>query len=978
MVNHSEIGQTLCPDPYICMNAVDGGAGFFLSDDRVRYVVSGSVNIFIGAFNRTTGQAVGTYLVVAGLDAGSLLFPMPVNLEKDDVEYRLLAIPLPGSELRQSRLSWQELVRQDEQALLGYEEFVTLLLNPFAREMPPVKTRVITRSDLERTRTYLIPLHTDIRPGHGLLWVTLEDGYCILNGDEEQLLLAPGSEFPLSPQMWFHAMDPVAIRCRTTADWLADPDFERCYETVFRQFMRAVLVAVNFRNQRRWRRQRLLVVHERASMRTVITRLRELMQGRTGKAVREEPHGNVMTAARMVIQRAARACGTEVEWSDVSSPDEKVTAPDIKKLLEQNNLYYRTIKLADAWWKEEGVPAIAFRREDGGPVAVFHERGHYRMFDPALGAETPVTAETAAQLDSSAISVYARLPARPLKLRDVLSVAFLRLRSDFRSAFVIGLIGGLVSLVPARITSSLFNTIIPTADYFQLIQVGIILFSAACTGALFEWSRSMLMLRVKTRSNYQLQAAVWGRLLNLPPGFFGNYTAGDLAQRVMGVDAIREMLADYVSQAAMSLLFALPNLGLMLYYSGPLTGIGLLAILIYIGVLMTIGYINYSNQDEAYKLDGELSGFALQAITGIAKIRMSISENRAFVRWADRFAEKIHWESRCIDNMNLLECLGALFPPLMTGIFFWIIGSKWKNTQLNTGDYLAFNAAFTSIAMAFTGFAAIMPSLLASVALYKRLKPVLEAVPEIADQQKSAGEIDGNVELRNVTYRYRPELPPVLNGVTISAQPGEFVAIVGPSGAGKSTIARLLLGFDTPESGGIYYGGMDMAAVNRRDLRKQIGAVLQGGGLLHASIYENIAGASEMSLEAAWEAARLAGCDADIRAMPMGMHTLVFNGAVSGGQRQRLLIARALARNPRVILFDEATSALDNETQAHVSDSLERLNATRVVIAHRLSTIRHADRIYVLDGGRVVQSGTFDELINQPGLFQRLAKRQLL
>ena len=161
-------------------------------------------------------------------------------------------------------------------------------------------------------------------------------------------------------------------------------------------------------------------------------------------------------------------------------------------------------------------------------------------------------------------------------------------------------------------------------------------------------------------------------------------------------------------------------------------------------------------------------------------------------------------------------------------------------------------------------------------------------------------------------------------------------------------------------------------------MRKQIGAVLQGGGLLQASIYDNIAGASGMSHEDAWEAARLAGCDADIRAMPMGMHTLVFNGTVSGGQRQRLLIARALARHPRVVLFDEATSALDNETQAQVSDSLERLNATRIVIAHRLSTIRHADRIYVMEAGRIVQTGTFQELIQQPGPFQRLAKRQMV
>lgn len=973
-MNTAETWRQLCPDSFACADTLAGGAGFFLADDRVRYIESGSVNVFIGCFDPPTGQPLGTHLLVAGLDAGQLLFPMPVNLDKDDRRYRLLAIPLPGTVLRQSRAAWQELVRQDAHAQQGFEQYASQLLTPFAREMPPPRTRVITWSDLDGKRHFQYPAQTDFRPGQGLLWVKLEDGYCVLNGDEEEMLLAPGVEFPLAPQMWLHTLEPVAISCRTTAEWLAAGDFPAACEAVFRQFMRAVLVAVAYRNQRRQWRQRRLLEHEQAAMQSVAARLRRLMQG-----PRERPAPTTaLSASHAVIQRVARACATTVELPPAPADDTGGAAPAITELLEQCNLFYRKITLGPRWWREEGMPAIAFRKEDGQPVAVFHEQGQYHCYDPAAGTEAPLNAETAGHLDPTAISVYARLPARPLQLRDVMALAGLHLKTDFRAAFVIGLIGGLVALAPARVTSTLFNTIIPTADYFQLVQMGLILFGAACTGTLFELSRSLLMLRIKTRANYQLQAAVWGRLLNLPAGFFGEYAAGDLAQRVMGVDAIRAMLADNVSQAAMALIFALPNLGLMLYYSGVLTGVGLLAMLAYVVVLMAIGYANYGNQGEEFRHNGELSGFTLQAITGIAKIRMSISENRAFARWAEMFSERIKWKSRVINNQNLLAVLGALFPPLMTGIFFLVIGSQWKDTRLNTGNYLAFNAAFSSMAVAFTGFASIIPSLLATVALYKRLTPVLAAAPEIADMQKPAGEIDGHVEIRNVTYRYRPELPLVLKGVNLSAQPGEFVAIVGPSGAGKSTIARLLLGLDTPEAGGVYYGGIDLAAVNRREVRKQIGTVLQGGGLLHASIYDNIAGVSGMSLEDAWEAARLAGCDADIRAMPMGMHTLVFNGAVSGGQRQRLLIARALARNPRVILFDEATSALDNEAQALVSDSLDRLNATRVVIAHRLSTIMRADRIYVLEAGQVVQTGTFEELLNQPGLFQRLARRQML
>lgn len=972
MATPSTIWSTLCPDDHVAPETVEGGAGFFLSDDKVRFLESGAINVFVGRFDPSTGLPAGTYRWVAGLEAGQALFPMPMRLDQDNVDHRLVALPLPNSVIRQSRAPWVELVRRDEAARRLYEEFVLRLLSPFAREMPPAMTCVITEADLERTRSFRYPARAGFRPGHGLLWVNLHEGFCVLNGDEEQLLLAPGAEFPLSPRMWLSAMDPASIECRTTAEIAAAPDLPVRHERVFRHYLRAVLVAVSYRNQRRQRRQRLLIQHEQNQMDGVRARFRALLQGHAEAG--PDAASPATSPFHAVIRRVAQACGTRLELPDAPVEAPVEPARFVKQLLEQNHLFHRDIQLSGAWWREEGAPAIAFRKATRAPVALVHRHGATRMWDPTTGIETPLTAASAAQLDPSALSVYARLPARPLGLRDVLSLAFLHLRPDFRRTVLVGLMGGLVALVPARIISTLFDTLIPTADYFQLFQFGVILFSAAFTGALFEWTRSMLMLRIKTRSNFQLQAAIWGRLLHLPAGFFADYSAGDLAQRVMGVDAIRSMLTDNVCQAGLSLIFALPNLGLMLYYSRALAGMGMLAILIYIALLLWLGYVNFGNQGREFQRDGELSGFALQALTGIAKIRMSISENRAYARWASLFADKIRWKTRAIDNHNRLALLGTLFPPLMTGLFFWAIGST---ARLSTGDYLAFTCAFSSLATAFAGFAAILPSFLASVALYQRLRPVLEAAPEIAEAQKPAGDIDGHVEIRNVTYRYRPDLPPVLHGITLRAQPGEFVAIVGPSGAGKSTLARLLLGFDTPESGGIYYGGIDLASVNRRDLRRQIGAVLQGGGLIHATIYDNIAGASGMSLADAWEAARLAGCDADIRAMPMGMHTRVFNGAVSGGQRQRLLIARALARRPRVVLFDEATSALDNETQAHVSDSLERLNATRIVIAHRLSTILHADRIYVLEEGRIVQTGTFQELMRQPGPFQRLAQRQL-
>ena len=973
--------------PHTNVDPVGGGQGFFLSDSRIRRIVSGSVNLFMGGFHKTTGHAMGAFQFIAGLDEGELLFPVAVSVESGDVSYRLLAMPQTGTEIRQSRTSWIHLIREDEEIQDRFDRFMQNLLTPFTLRMPPARTHAIDRSHVKKGASLQFEKGVSFRPGQEILWVELKDGFCLLNGDEEQMLLTPGSTFPMSPRMWFECQDPVSINCRTTARLVDTPDVGGVMASIYRQYLRAVLMAAAFQRHGRQRRQEKLVTYEQNAIEGVGQQLRQLVLDRHAVSDSTKTAASPLLL-HQVIQRIAHVWGMTIALPEPGAHMNPVhSISHATRLLESCNLYHRTVRLHDGWWRQEGIPAIAFRLEDQKPVALFFERGRWMCFNPVDGRKTGVTQSEAQKLQPQAVSVYIPLSGR-ISLKAMLSVALRGLRSDFKAVLLIGMIGGIISMAPALFMSTIFNTVIPAADMFGLFQAGAILASAAVSGAFLVLSRSILMLRIKTRSSFQLQAAVWGRLFNLSSRFFSRYTAGDLANRVMGVDTIREHLADNVTIGCMTLVFAIPNLALMLYFSGSMTIVGLVAILIFISLMCWVGYKNYGNQQQQYQYEGALAGIGLQVLTGIAKIRMAISENRAFIRWAGVLGEKIRWESRSIDNMNVMAVLNALFPPLMTGIFFLIIGSHWRGTTLNVGEYLAFTAAFSSLLVAFTGFAGVLPALLTTGALYKRLKPILEATPEIVGTKEPAGEIDGNVEIRNVTFRYGQDpaddsrdngpASPVLENVSITARPGEFVAVVGPSGAGKSTIARLLLGFETPETGGIFYGGIDLSSVNLRDLRKQLGVVLQGGGLISGSIYENIAGASGMSMDAAWEAARSAGLNRDIEAMPMGMHTLVYNGAVSGGQQQRILIARALARNPKLIIFDEATSALDNEIQAHVSHSLERLNATRIVIAHRLSTIQNADRIYVLETGKVVQAGTFAELIEQPGLFQQLAKRQMV
>ena len=244
--------------------------------------------------------------------------------------------------------------------------------------------------------------------------------------------------------------------------------------------------------------------------------------------------------------------------------------------------------------------------------------------------------------------------------------------------------------------------------------------------------------------------------------------------------------------------------------------------------------------------------------------------------------------------------------------------------------------------------------------------------------------IDGDyylLEVKNLSAKVKDSDINILNKLSLKIKPGEYVALVGKTGCGKSTLMRLLLGFEKPEKGAIFYDDKDIDKIDLKSLRRKIGTVMQSGGLFQGDIFSNLAiAAPNLTLDEAWEAAEIAGIADDIRRMPMGMQTFISEGqgGISGGQKQRIMIARAVAPKPKILIFDEATSALDNVTQKHISEALDKLKCTRIVIAHRLSTIEHCDRILVLEGGKITEEGTYDELIKQDGMFAELVKRQRL
>jgi ATP-binding cassette subfamily C protein len=397
-------------------------------------------------------------------------------------------------------------------------------------------------------------------------------------------------------------------------------------------------------------------------------------------------------------------------------------------------------------------------------------------------------------------------------------------------------------------------------------------------------------------------------------------------------------------------------------------------------VFVTIAYFQRMQQREIVSLQARLSGVVLQLLTGIRKLRVAGAEMRALEIWARLFSSRRRAKARVNNLRNSFRVFRTTFPLVCYSVLFaGVLKAAANGVDMRTGDFLAFLAAFTACLLATLGTAEAAIDVLSIVPQYDMAKPILRAELEVGAGRMDPGPLKGEIALDHITFRYRSDGPPVLHDVSVRIRAGEFVAFVGPSGSGKSTILRLLLGFERPESGAVFYDGRDLADLDTHAVRRQIGVVLQSGRLMPGDLFTNIVGCSSASLEDAWTACRRAGLEEDIKKMPMGMQTMVTDGgsALSGGQRQRLMIARAIVASPNVLLFDEATSALDNQTQAIVSRSLEQLRATRIVIAHRLSTIVNADRVVVVEKGRIVQSGTYEELMAQPGLFHDLASRQV-
>jgi NHLM bacteriocin system ABC transporter peptidase/ATP-binding protein/NHLM bacteriocin system ABC transporter ATP-binding protein len=824
----------------------------------------------------------------------------------------------------------------------------------------------------------------------GVAWVRHHSGRSLFLGRIRLPLPVLEARIPLSEDLWLTASTDCRVTACDTVTMIRTSDPWAGLDA----FHGRMLDFISLVDKRELRSRRVdfrrSMAHEDALVASVTSQLAAAAMETVISPV--DPGGDALaTACRTLGQRL----GMEVRAPRTAGSDQAGESKDpLGDLARASGFHVRPVKLGTDWWRSPGGEPLLVQLADRGntPAALVPAEGKarwvssaYQLFDHE-GRSQPVDRALALGIASNAWTIYRTLPDEPQTKFDLVrfSLKVPGLVREMWTVFLMALLAALFGLSIPIAAGILVDQVIPEADLFSLGVMCGFLAVLALSAAIFRVVQGFLVLRIEGRVSAAIIPAIWDRLLRLPTGFFANFSSGDLAFRALEFTRVFKKISGATVTTLVMGLFAIFNLGLLYVYSWPMA----LCTTLLVGVMLLVtayflaGLLRH--ETSIRKIDGVISGLLLELLGGIITLRTAGAERRAFARWAGRYTERLVLSIKARRFATRINQWLAVYPILTAMIVY--AGALYLDTGLlKTGNFLAFSITFANLMAAVLAIGYTSIGLLDLLPTFERIRPILEARPEFAAAVIEPVRLAGAIALNHVSFRYpgQDQGTKVLDDVSLQVRPGEFVAIVGPSGSGKSTLMRLLLGFEAPDAGSVTYDGRELATLDLRDVRRQIGVVLQQAQLLSTDILGNIVGfAPLLTVEDAWEAARLAGLDEDIRRMPMGMHTLVGEGGgnLSSGQRQRLLIARAIVRRPKILLLDEATSALDNVTQAIVGDSLtnQLRGTTRVVIAHRLDVVVKADRIYVLNDSRIVQSGPYHQLVDEPGPFRELARRQML
>lgn len=964
---------------------VSAQAPFLLDDPEVcYYVVTGGVLIFTIPLDK--GRPSGIRAHFLGILPGQCLFGFDLSAHGSG----FLAVGRPGTTVRRIPLARV----RDTAANVAHAASVAALVDTWVMGLSKSLVRDFnprsgTEVKLTPGQSVTLKAEHKVTTADGVLWVDIPSRGVLFDELATPDFARRTLPFPLTPHSWIQAAasdfgDTVVTPAATVAI-AARPDLWHGLSVFHEVVCECEFISKKLAALDEYERQLQKAQHSQAAEQAAYAAIGSVIRGSS-----DTPREFLESAAAEPVLRACQLVGgaSRITVKQHPTADEDALSYEerVNAIASASGFRTRMVALRDEWWRRDHGPLLALVEASKDPVALLPRGSRaFEYVNPKSGARGPVTREVASTLAPFAHAFYRPFPPGEVTVSQLITFGANGIASDLRMVGFMAVVVGMFGTVTPYFTGQIFDQAIPQAERSMLVGFGLALVGSALASSFFKLVQGFATLRVQARMEHAIQSAVWDRVLNLPTAFFRKYSAGDLSDRAAGVDAIQSLISGAGVAAILGSVSGLFYIAQMFTYSLKMAGaaVGLTATFVVVNWLGN--YLQLTHQRTEIQVRGRLSGLVLNLITGVNKLRLCGAENHAFRVWAQQFAtqKSISLKSGLVQAS--MAVFSSVFSVLSSMVLFYVMTLELQSAAENstppmsTGEFIAFNACYGLFLAAMQALGDASMSLLRVVPIYERIKPILLTEPEVDPSRAFPGRLTGDISIAHLSFRYSDDGPWILRDLSLTIKAGEFVAFVGGSGCGKSTLMRLMLGFERASSGAILYDGQDMNSLDLRLLRQQMGVVLQQSRVMPTEIYRNITGTSSRTIEDAWAAAEQAGLAEDIRNMPMGMHTYVAEGGgtLSGGQRQRLLIARAVVNKPKIMFLDEATSALDNRAQAMVTESMNRMSATRIVIAHRLSTIIDASKICYLEGGRVAEMGTYAELMAKGGLFAELARRQM-
>lgn len=930
----------------------------------------------------------GPFQYIASFKAGESLFPFPEN--SSDSFYCFVAIARGNCNVARISIEKLRQLLSSNSALHSWILFhmqewmkrLPLAYEDFPPNSAPINLNRNERYQLDSGALFMSTHSKDVEEVQDVLWLNVHQGK-VCEWGLPQLTVENGAIlFPFRSLVWFQCLEQATVEVipMNGISLLDDRSWKGFY--VYQShFIHLLHIIAKRESAERLEEQELRIQRDHQLLTQSIQDLQTILNPESAKIAGSEKD-HLFRVCQLIGNRLGLTFSRPRVWTGPSVEER------LKTLCMHSQVYYRRIRLFGHWWENQAIPLVAFYQKERRPIALIpHPTLGYQLVDPAEGKISPLTGKKVSQISDVGYMFYRQLPQGPLSLNNIASFSFWKRGRDWMAFIFLVLCGTLASLSYPIITQFLFDVVIPNRNEFLLFEIalGALLISIATLA--FNFGRESIILRLESLSDHDLEMALWQRLVNLPVRFFRNHSIYDLFTFTSSVSAIRQVLTSHVIHIFLNGAFAILYFFLMFYYSAILASVGVAIIAIqFLAIAIPLYFgIQYSRQllDRQIQANNKM----LEMVQALTKVRMAGVENRMFNRWGQTFTK--------MQQMDLK----ILLLQMRTGVFnvFWANASTWviyfvvilivmsQSTHdsymgLTLGGFMAFLSVFGLFSSALLQIGATLLNVIKIVPLWEKTKSFAQAEVENISTKTDPGILQGEIRIDHLTFSYQSDRPPVIHDVSLMIHPGESVAFVGPSGGGKTTLIRLLLGFEHSDQGSIYYDNKDLRGLNLQALRRQLGVVLQSGAIFDGTIRDNINGGRHYSIDEIKTALELCGASFFIQDLPMGIHTVLTNGgaSLSGGQRQLILLARAIVGKPKILILDEATSSLDNQKQMIVHEHLSRLPMTRIIVAQRLDALRHVDRIYVIEKGRIVDQGTFAELSKRTGFFSDLLARQMI